>query len=160
MRPLELTDERWDFGSGYTGGRFLVDGMVFADTMEPEDRALCATDPLDHIKASKVPGKTAIPYGRYRVTLAWSPRLHGRAYAQKYGGKFPLLNDVPGWSGVLIHPFNYGHESQGCVAVGERCQPGKIIRATRAYKDLMDYYLMPAFERGQEVYLTVKKAEQ
>lgn len=160
MKPLELTLERWDFGEGYTGGRLYVDGMLFSDTIEPEDRGLSSVMSLADIKRLKVAGKTAIPYGRYKVTWAWSPRLHGRSYAKKYGGKFPLLNGVPGWSGVLIHPFNYGRESQGCIGPGERWMPGKVINSTLAYTDLMDFYLVPAFERGQEIWITVKQATE
>ena len=46
MKPLELTLERWDFGEGYTGGRLYVDGMLFSDTIEPEDRGLSSVMPL------------------------------------------------------------------------------------------------------------------
>lgn len=157
MRPLELEVERYIYGGDFSEGKFSVDGMAFGESMEPCSRHLSADMPLKQIKALKVPGKTAIPCGRYRVIWALSSRLKDRAYAKPYGGKFPLLCDVPGWSGVLIHPFNYGRESQGCIGVGERWKDGVIIRATQGYKDFMDYYFVPAMERGQEVYITIKE---
>lgn len=155
--PLELTLVRNDFGKDYTGGILYVAGMKFGDTMEAFDRGLVNTMPLSEIKAKKVYGKTCIPYGRYKLTWAYSPKFGSRPYAKKYNGKFPLFNNVPGWSGVLFHPFNSGTESQGCVAVGEKWMPGKIIKATQGFQDLMDFYLVPAFERGQDVYITIKK---
>ena len=155
MNTLELLVERSKFGSDYTMGRMMVAGMPFGDTIEPCSRHLSNSMPLPEINAKKVAGKTAIPCGRYLVTWAYSPRLGRRAYAKKYGGKFPLLNNVPGWSGVLLHPFNYGTESQGCIAVGERWKDGKIINATKGYQDLMDFDLVPAFQRGQQVYITI-----
>lgn len=157
MRTLELTVLRNEFGSDHSQGRFYVDGMYFGDTMEPKDRGLSADMPLAQQKAKKVKGKTAIPYGRYRVTWAVSPKFKDRSYAKNYGGKFPLLNGIPNYSGVLIHPLNYGYESEGCIGIGERWKEGVIINATQAYKDLMDYYLVPAFKRGQEVWITIAR---
>ena len=155
MRPLEILIERYDYGADYTQGRVYVDGMYFGESIEPFSRHLSNSMSLAEIKRRKVAGRTAIPTGRYRVTLAVSPRLKGRAYAKKYGGKFPLLNDVPGFSGILEHPLNYGHESAGCIGVGEWWKPGVIARATDGHYDLMDYYIVPASNRGQEVYITI-----
>lgn len=157
MRPLELLVERYDYGKDYTEGKFFVDGMPFGESMEPHSLHLTNSMPLSEIKAKKIAGCTAIPLGRYKVTWEWSPRLHGRSYAKEFGGKFPCLNNVPGWSGVLIHPFNYGRESQGCIAVGEYYKGGAIVRATVGYQDLMRHYLVPAWKRGQEVYITIKE---
>lgn len=153
--PLELTVIRNDYGKDYTGGQMLVLGMIFGDTIEPPSRHLTNNMLLSEIKAKKVYGKTAIPTGRYKIEWKESPSLKNRSYAKQYGGKFPYLIDVPGWSGVMIHPFNYGTESKGCIAVGEKWMPGKVINATRGYQDLMDHYLVPAFKAGQEVYITI-----
>lgn len=155
MNTLELTLIRSEFGDTFTGGNLLIEGMQFSDTMEPKSRHISNSMPLAEIKAKKVYGKTAIPVGRYEITWEWSPKFHSRAYAKEYGGKFPLINNVPAWSGVLIHPFNYGTESQGCIGPGERWKPGMIINSTKAYKDLMDFYLVPAFTRGQRVFITI-----
>lgn len=155
MNTLELTLSRYDLGSTYTNGVLRVEGMLFGETMEPPSRHLSKDMPLEEIKAKKVYGKTAIPTGRYELELRVSPSLKDRAYAKKYGGKFPYLKDVPNWTGVMFHPFNYGYESKGCIAVGEKWKPGIIINATKGYQDLMDFYLMPAFLRGQRVFVTI-----
>lgn len=155
MRPLELLIERYDYGKDYTEGKFYVDGMFFGESMEPLSRHLSNSMPLSEIRKKKVYGKTAIPTGRYELEWRVSPSLKDRSYAKKYGGKFPYLKNVPGWTGVMVHPFNYGTESKGCVAVGEKWKPGVVINATKGYQDLMDFYLIPAFERGQKVYVTI-----
>ena len=157
MNTLEILVERYDYGKDYTEGRIYIDGMYFGESMEPYSRHLSNSMPLSEIKKKKVAGKTAIPTGRYKVTLAVSSRLKNRSYAKKYGGKFPLLNNVPGFSGILEHPLNYGHESAGCIGIGEYWKPGVIARATQGHYDLMDYYLVPAINKGQEVYITIKE---
>lgn len=58
----------------------------------------------------KVPGETAIPAGTYEVTITHSP---------KFGRLLPLLNDVPGFSGIRIHPGNDEHDTQGCLLPGK-----------------------------------------
>lgn len=153
--PLELTLVRNEYGKDFCGGRLLVSEMDFSDTMEPPSRHLTSDMPLSEIKKKKVAGKTAIPTGRYKITWEWSQRLHGRTYGKKYNGKFPCLNDVPGFSGILFHPLNKGPESQGCIGTGERWKAGTILNATQAYYDLMDFYLVPAFKRNQDVYITI-----
>ena len=157
MRPLELLIERYDYGKDYTEGRIYVDGMYFGESMEPFCRHLSNSMLLDEIKKKKVAGKTAIPTGRYNVTLAYSAKFKNRAYGKRYNGMFPLLNDIPGFKGVLLHPLNRGTESSGCIGVGEYYKPGLIARATQGHYDLMDYYILPAINRGQEVYVTVKE---
>jgi len=47
-----------------------------------------------------------------------SPKFRNRSWAKPYNGKIPRLLNVPGYDGVLIHPFNTAEESLGCVGVG------------------------------------------
>lgn len=147
-------------GPGYTHGRMFLDECgFFCWTLEDEDRGLVQSMPLATIKARKVYGKTAIPKGTYRVRMdTISPKLKDRVYAKKYGGILPRLEDVPGWEGVLIHPFNRPDESLGCIAPGTLRSGirGRIFDSTRAFYDLMDFYLIPAAKRGDEVLLTVE----
>lgn len=147
-------------GVGYTHGRMFLDECgFFCWTLEDEDRGLVQTMPLATIKARKVYGKTAIPKGTYRVRMdTISPKLKDRVYAKKYNGVLPRLENVPGWEGVLIHPFNRPDESLGCIAPGTLRSGirGRIFDSTRAFYDLMDFYLIPAAKRGDEVLLTIE----
>lgn len=143
---------------GYTVGALVLEECGYlCDTLEDADRGLTQNMPIDTIKAIKVYGETAIPTGRYEVRMdVVSPLLKDRAYAKKYGGCLPRLMNVPGFEGVLIHPFNSASESRGCVGPGEFvAKTGKIKNSTRAFYDLMDYYLVPAFKRGQKIYIEI-----
>ena len=143
---------------GYSVGAFCLDECgYFCDSMEDEDRGLTKDMPLEQIKKIKVYGKTAIPKGRYPLRMdVVSPRLKDRAYAKKYGGCLPRLEGVPGWEGVLIHPFNTAEDSYGCIAPGVFV-PGKarVKDSTKAFYDLMDCYLRPAHKRGQKIFIEI-----
>ena len=143
----------------YTHGRLFTEESGFLCwTLEDADRGLTNDMPLERIKAIKRYGETAIPKGTYRIQMCTSPKLHTKAYAQKYGGKLPMVCDVPGWTGVYIHPFNSPEESLGCIAPGvlKGDIRGRIFESTRAFYDLMDFYVIPAVERGEDIYLTIE----
>ena len=63
----------------------------------------------------KVPGKTAIPAGRYRIDWALSPH---------FGRMLPHLSGIPGYTGVLIHPGNTEADTEGCIL------PGMVVTAS------------------------------
>ena len=52
-----------------------------------------------------------IPAGTYPLRLTYSP---------KFRRKMWLVDDVPGRSGIRIHPANYWNQLQGCIAPGLR----------------------------------------
>ena len=157
---LRIKRNQYESAAGYTHGRLFIDECgFFCWTLEDEDRGLTQDMPLAKIQAVKVYGKTAIPAGRYRVNMdTVSPKLKGRPYAKKYGGRLPRLENVPGWEGVLIHPFNTPEESYGCIAPGMLRSGirGRIFDSTKAFYDLMDFYLEPARKRGEEIWLTIE----
>ena len=146
-------------GNGWTHGRLSTDeGGFLCWTLEDTDRGLRQDMPLEEIKRRKVYGQTAIPAGRYPIQLRVSPRLGGRPYAQKYGGKFPVLEDVPGFSGVMIHPGTTVEDTRGCLLVGMLRSGirGRIFDSRKAYRDLMDFYIWPAFLRNEEIWITIE----
>ena len=86
---MKLKVERLWKKPGYTVGRLYVDGKFFCNTLEDTVR--------DLNRERKIPGKTAIPYGEYKVVFNWSP---------KFGRNLPRLLNVPAFEGILIHPGN------------------------------------------------------
>lgn len=112
---LELT--RKSRGGTWTAGRLSIDGEYFCDTLEDTVRTLRnATD--------KVPGKTAIPAGEYRVTVTHSPR---------FKRELPLLERVPFFEGVRIHAGNSDRDTEGCILVGRRDSvAGRLAPGSRA----------------------------
>jgi hypothetical protein len=76
----------------------------------------------------KVYGATAIPAGRYPVRITRSTR---------FGRMLPEICDVPGFSGVRIHPGNTARDTEGCVLVGIERGPGCVVRSREAMEGLM-----------------------
>lgn len=161
-----LLDRRWK-KEEYTIGEFFVDcnyvngecvaGKYFSNTCEDKDRGLSSDMPVNKIKRLKIPGKTAIPTGRYRIDMhTVSPRFRYRYWAKKYNGCVPRLLGVPCYSGVLLHPFNFADQSEGCIAHGENRVKGGVVKAVEYFEKLMDNYLVPADTAGKEIWITIR----
>ena len=81
-----------------------VSRAFFCDTLEPTWRDIGPGRP-----GRKLPGRTAIPEGRYPVAVTFSPR---------FGRWLPLLLHVPMFTGVRIHAGNTAEDTAGCILVG------------------------------------------
>ena len=148
----ELTLERIARREGYTIGRLYVDGERFCDTLEDEDRGLDKGMPLGELRRRKVKGGTAIPTGRYAVTLGVvSPRFGGRAQYRFCGGRLPRLLGVPGYEGVLIHIGNTPRDTEGCILVGENRVKGQVVNSTATFRRLYG-----RLKWAREVWITIK----
>lgn len=65
---------------------------------------------LEHVRINSIENcEKCIPVGTYKLLMTYSP---------KFKRQMLLVDGVPGRSGIRIHPFNYGHESQGCITFG------------------------------------------
>jgi len=157
MKELNLKIKRTIFGSTYTIGEWSVEGMPFCQSLEDTDRGLTKDMSLAQIKKIKVYGKTCIPYGRYEIRLTQSPKLSSKPYSKEFNGLVPELIDVPGYSGIRMHPGNSSADTDGCLLPGENRTPGRLVNSTIAYTDLMRYYLVPAHKRGQKMYIDITK---
>lgn len=150
---MELRLKRIARKSTYTIGKLSIDGVYFCDTLEDTDRGLRQDMPLAVIRATKRKGITAIPTGRYRVTLGvQSPKFSKKAIYQFCNGYLPRLINVPGYEGVLIHVGNTDKDTEGCLLVGRNTQVGKVLESRKTFIALYDRLL------GAEgnIYITIE----
>ena len=131
---MELHLKRRYLGPDYTIGSLLVDGRYFCDTLE------------DAVRPAKVPGRTAIPAGRYKVVVNRSPR---------FGRDLPRLLDVPGFEGILIHRGNTAADTSGCILVGENKQTGAVLNSA-PYEVELTRRLMEAQARGEGIRIEIE----
>lgn len=150
---MELLLQRIARRDTYTIGRLYIDGQYFCDTIEDADRGLRQDLPLSVNMAKKRRGVTAIPVGRYRVTLGVkSPKYSKKKQYDFTRGYMPRLVNVPAFDGILIHIGNTAADSEGCILVGRNTKVGMVLESTKTFKDL---YARLKSATG-EIYITVK----
>lgn len=108
---------------GATLGSLYVNGVWQCWTLEDAIREI----PGQPVESWKVKGETAISAGRYRLTITPS---------QRFQRPLPLLLDVPGFTGVRIHPGNTVADTEGCLLVGQDRQDGRVLRSRIAFEAL------------------------
>lgn len=153
---MELVLERIYKGDLYTIGKLYIDGVYQCDTLEDVDRNLNQEMSLEDIKKIKVFGKTAIPYGKYKVTLKQqSAKFYKSNKYEQCKGYLPRLIDVPAFSGILIHIGNTAEDSNGCILVGQNLIKGKVINSTICFWGLYQK-LKTADDRGEKIWIVIK----
>ena len=118
----------------YTIGKLYIDGKYLCDTIE------------DTVRDKKIFGETAIPYGRYKVTVTMSP---------KFGRLLPLLLDVPHFEGIRIHRGNSAVDTQGCILPGENKVRGMVINSTQ-YEEMLTGFIRLHEKIGNEVWIEIE----
>ena len=103
----------------------------------------------DQVREEKIPGETAIPFGRYEVIVNHSPR---------FKRQLPLLLNVPHFSGVRIHSGNEEEDTEGCILVGRGRELTRITESRLALEDLMTE-IEGALQAGEEVWITIEKGD-
>lgn len=134
---MKLRVERLWKKPAYTVGRLFVDGKFFCNTLEDTVRDLS--------NEKKVYGKTAIPYGEYKVVYNWSP---------KFGRNLPRLLNVPAFEGILIHPGNTADDSAGCILVGRNTEVGRLTES-RYTSDKLNVLIEDAQRRGESITIKI-----
>ena len=155
---MELTLKRIALRSEYTIGKLYVNGEYVCDTIEDTVRDLDKDGKFANGEV-KIPGKTAIPYGRYEITMkVKSPKYSNfskYSWAKKYDGYLPRLLNVSQFDGVLMHVGNSALDSEGCIIVGENKVVGKVINSVNTFRRLMDECLVPAKKRNENIVITI-----
>lgn len=108
---IKLLVKREFFTDKYTIGKLYVDGVYFCDTLENTVRT----------EGIKIPNETAIPYGKYKVIVNFSP---------KFKRLLPRLLEVPMFDGILIHRGNSVVDTSGCILIGENKVKGMVLNST------------------------------
>lgn len=159
---MELLLERVFTNGKYTIGHLYVikngERIYVSDTIEDADRGLDDSMPLEEIKRKKVYCETAIPKGRYKVTMnVKSPSFSKKKYYACFcNGYLPRLCNVKGFDGILIHRGVDEDSSCGCIIVGYNKVKGKVIDSQQAFEKLMNEYLLPCKKRNEEIILEIK----
>ena len=112
-----------------TIGELRLDGDLLCYTLEDKVREPSKGALALSVSSWKIPGKTAIPRGRYALALTWSPR---------FGRVLPLLKQVPGFEGVRIHTGNRVSDTEGCILVGMETQGESLFLSRKAYGILLE----------------------
>jgi hypothetical protein len=121
----------------YTIGKLFIDGVYFCDTIEDRDRGLKQSLPASVNRAKKVAGSTAIPTGKYQVTLKMqSPKFKKKKQYEFCDGYLPRLINVPAFDGVLIHIGNTANQTEGCILVGRNTKVGKVLESGVTFRAL------------------------
>ena len=106
---MEITVDRFISDDDSTVSRIFVDGRYVCFGLE------------DEYRDKKVPKETRIPAGRYPVRLRKEGGFHER-YSERYGEMHQgmlHIQDVDGFTFVLIHTGNTDEDTAGCLLVGE-----------------------------------------
>lgn len=157
---MELIVRRLYLKDKYTIGKLYINGVYECDTLEDKVRDLNKDGDLLDDGEEKVYGKTAIPYGRYKVTLrVVSPKFSKyEFYSETCGGKVPRLLNVPHFDGILIHVAD-GHKGadllEGCVGVGRNLIKGGLLYGKETFAKLYQK-LEKADSNNEDIWITIE----
>lgn len=102
----------------------------------------------DPVRDEKIKGRTAIPGGRYRITMEDSPR---------FGPGTLTVNSVPNFVGVRIHAGNSADDTEGCPLVG-LARDGDRILQSRVALSALKQKVRTAIDAGETVWLEITSA--
>ena len=109
---MKLDVVRTQFGEDATNGMLFINGVFEFFTLE------------DEVRNVKVHSETAIPLGEYEIKLRTEGGFHTK-YTSRYGSMHKgmlWLQDVPGFTWILIHTGNTAQHTAGCLLLGETQQ--------------------------------------
>ena len=114
---IKLSLIRKIFTEESTIGELFVDGRFFCYTLE------------DTVRSEKIPGKTAIQAGTYKIVIDFSHRFQV---------DLPRLLFVPRFDGIRIHAGNKAEDTDGCILIGFKHGNNSIWESKSALIMLMD----------------------
>ena len=129
---MKLQVVRTQFGKDATNGLLFIDGVFECYTLE------------DQYQAVKVMHETCIPEGTYDIKFRMTGGFHAKYSARYKNAHYGMLHlqDVPGFTYILIHTGNTDEHTSGCLIVGETQQDldinfnGMVGSSAVAYKKM------------------------
>ena len=142
---MELLLLRNRFYPTHTIGQLYVDGVYFCFVLEDVIREI----PGQPVEKWKIQNETAIPQGRYRVTLVDSGR---------FGPDTLTLNDVPGFQYIRMHPGNTPGDTDGCLILGYKLDQNNLIAFGTTKPAVLDLKgkVKQVLNDNQQVWITIK----
>lgn len=124
----------------YTMGQILANRRRLCWTLEDPIREQIGENGYFWRPEFKVPGKTAIPSGRYELIVRHSPRFRRQLVE---------ITRVPDFTAILAHGGNDVDDSEGCPLLGME----RDVRAGRVWNcppavDLFTNMVAEALKRG------------
>jgi len=138
---MKLKLERVQRSPVCTIGSLTIDGAWQCWTLEDPVREV----PGMPVEKWKVYGETAIPFGTYKVDITMSAR---------FKRMLPILLDVPGFSGIRIHPGNTAVDTEGCLLPGEQRFAHSVGRSQLAFQALF-VHLWGARQRREAISIEI-----
>ena len=146
---MELILKRIAKKPTYTIGQLFIANAggkaqtYICDTLEPAWR--------DYAHGEvKIPGRSAIPEGRYNVVITKSPKF--RAWLPQIVGDREFNRQ---WKGIRIHAGNSEHDTEGCILPGQNKIPGRVINSRRCLA-LIVARLTEEYAKGKMVWIKIK----
>lgn len=137
---MKIRLERSPSAGDCTIGEITVDGQDECYSLEDRVR-----ETEGAVGSWKVAGSTAIPRGVYRVVIT---------YSNRFQRDLPLLEDVPGFTGVRIHPGNTAEDTEGCILVG-RGKTDKTVTESRAAFNALYAKIEQGLQDGDHVEIAI-----
>lgn len=138
---MKLLLERLQKDSDVTIGALSIDGDFECWVCEDPVREV----PGQPVSSWKIHSETAIPAGTYKIDITMSVR---------FKRDLPLLIDVPGFSGIRIHPGNTPVDTDGCLLPGAD-RLGKSVGKSRIAFDALFAKLRVAKIKGEAITIEV-----
>jgi hypothetical protein len=138
---MELLLVRHYKGHTCTIGSLYLNGTFECYTLEDVVRQVNG----EPTESWKIKGQTAIPTGRYEVTITFSSR---------FKILLPLLLDVPGFEAIRIHSGNTDADTEGCILVGRVKADEYIFESKLALEPLLKK-IQDCIASGEKVFITV-----
>lgn len=119
-------------------GDVSIDGTPFSCTLERTSLAIAA--------------------GRYRVLFTVSARAaRQELWSPDAQHRLPLIDGVPGRSGLRIHAANFAYELLGCIALGRRLVGPQLLNSRAAVEPFVNL-IAETDAKGESIWIAIEDA--